>query len=278
MSLTVGRIRVDAATPQAPLHNLLSVPGVLLEGGRWEGGVNVWGYVDALPLTWDACTSGTFRDKDDGSENTRPTESFDSFAIYIAEQCTTISVAGDLQGFAARTRAVLEASQSFAVEQALAQGVDGTSNKYLGDGDLVSLAQNVSAKVGLSWLENAIGATGRRGMIHITPAVAIAAGVALDSLDDPRTVLFTPSGNVIVIGAGYIGTDPDDETSPSSGKDWIFATGPVQVRLSDVLSGPEELPGLVDHELNDVVYRAEKLANVSWDGSLQVGVLVDWTL
>lgn len=277
MSLTVGRIKVDAATPQAPAHNLLSVPGVLQTGGRWDGGVNVWGYVDALPVTWDACTTGTFREKEDGSENERPTASFDSFAIYIAEQCTTMSVAGDLAGFRARTNAVLEASQSFALEQALVAGVDGTSNPYLGDANMVSLATNVSARIGISWIENAIGATGRRGMIHITPAVAVAAGVALDSLDDSKPVLLTPSGNVIVIGAGYIGADPDNGASPSGGHDWIFGTGPVTAYLSELLTGPDELPGLIDHELNDVIYRAEKLANVSWDTSLQVGVLVDWT-
>lgn len=278
MSTTaVGRIRVDAATPQAPAHNLLSVPGVLAENAsRWGGGVNIWGYTEDTPSTWDACSAGTFRTKGEGSPPAW--EGFDTFAIYIAENCTTISVAEDLEGFTRRATDVLDATQSFALEQALAAGVDGLPNKYLGDTDLVVLTTGVSARVAVSYIENAIGQTGRRGMVHITPAVAVALGIALDNVDNTQPVLYTPAGNTIVVGAGYIGVDPDNADSPTSTKDWIFGTGPVQARLSEVLAGPEEVMGMVDHEYNDVVYRAEKLANVGWDGALQVGVLVDWTI
>lgn len=272
-SIAVGRIRVDGTTPSAPLHNLLSIPGVLVSGGRWDGGINIWGYTDGLPALWDACSAGTYRVKEDESGEA-PVEGFDSFVIYIAQMCSTFGIATDLAGFARRVEAVLEATQSFAIEQALAQGVPGLpGNKYLGDADLVALPAAASAAVGLSTLENAIGATGRQGMIHLTPAVA--AQVA-DDLINENGVLRTFSGNTVVIGGGYIGTDPVAEASPDASHDWIFATGPVQVRLSELLTGPEETSGLVDHETNEVIYRAEKLANVAWDGVLQVGVLVDW--
>jgi hypothetical protein len=46
--------------------------------------------------------------------------------------------------------------------------------------------------------------------------------------------------------------------------------------VSEILAGPDEVSGMVDPETNEVIYRAEKLANVAWDGALQVGVLVDW--
>jgi hypothetical protein len=247
----------------------------VIDGGRWDGGINIWGYTTDTPSTWDACSAGTYRVKGDAGEVANA--GFDTFGIYITEECTTASVAADLEGFRQRAEVVLDATQSFAVEQALAQGVDGLNNKYLGDPDLVSLATNVSARIGIAYLENAIGATGRRGMIHITPAVAISAGIVLDNLDNPQPILITPTGNVIVIGAGYIGTDPDDEPSPNATHDWIFGTGPVMARVSsEVLAGPDEVLGMIDHETNDVVYRAEKLASVGWDGALQVGVLVDW--
>lgn len=277
-SIAVGRIRVDATRPSAPLHNLLSVPGVLIEGdARWDGGVNFWGYTTDTPATWAACTGGTFDIKDDAGEIAQA--GFDSFAIYITEECSTFGIASDLQGFRERADIVLEATQSFAIEQALVAGVDQLpGNKFLGDADMDSLATNVSARVGIAYLENAIGATGRRGMIHITPAVAIAAGIVLDNLDNPQTVLITPAGNVIVVGAGYIGAAPIGETAPAATKDWIFASGPVTARLSELLAGPGDMPGMMDHEYNDVVYRAEKLAWVGWDTGLQAGVLVDWTL
>lgn len=272
-SVAVGRVRVDGVSPSAPLHNLLSIPGVLLEGGRWDGGINMWGYTTDVPSTWDACSSGTFRVKDDGERVAF--ESFDSFVIYISQVCSTFGTSADLPGFARRADAVLEASQSFAVERALAQGVDGLTNKYLGDSNLVSLATNVSPIVGLSYLENAIGATGRRGIIHLTPAVAAQLDIDVSN-NNASGPLMTLSGNYISIGGGYIGTDPDDEPSPDGTHDWIFATGPVQARVSEILDGPDDVSGMVDHEINEVVYRAEKLANVGWDGALQVGVLVDW--
>jgi len=273
-STAVGRIRVDGTAPSAPLHNLLSAPGVLLSEERWDGGVNVWGYTTDVPSLWDACSAGTYRVKDEGGMVA--SEGFDSFVIYVAQLCSTFGIATDLPGFARRADAVLEATQSYAIEKALAQGVPGLpDNKYLGDPDLVSLATNVSPIVGLSYLENAIGATGRRGMIHLTPAVAAQLDIDLSN-NNAGGPLMSLSGNVIVIGGGYIGTDPDDEPSPDTTHDWIFATGPVQARVSEILSGPEEVSGMVDPETNEVIYRAEKLANVSWDGALQVGVLVDW--
>lgn len=272
-SIAVGRIRVDGTAPSAPLHNLLSAPGVLQSGGRWDGGVNLWGFTTDVPSTWDACSSGTFREKDEGSQV--GFESFDSFVIYVSQLCSTFGTATDLPGFARRADAVLNATSSFAVEKALAQGVDGLQNKYLGDSDLVSLATNVSPVVGLSYLENAIGATGRQGIIHLTPAVAAQLDLDLSN-NNAGGPLMTLSGNVIVIGGGYIGTDPTDEPSPDTSHDWIFATGPVQARVSKILSGPDEISGMVDPETNEVIYRAEKLANVAWDGELQVGVLVDW--
>lgn len=272
-SIAVGRIRVDGPAPSAPLHSLLSAPGVLQEsGGRWDGGVNMWGYSVDTPSTWDACSAGTYRDKGEGSE--AASEGFDSFIIYVAQLCSTLGIASDLSGFAARVNLVLEATQSFAVEEALAKGVDGLQNKYLGDADLNALTTNVSPVVGLSYLENAIAATGRQGMIHLTPAVAVQ--LDIDLLTSADDVLRTASGNVVVIGGGYVGTDPDAEASPDSTHDWIFATGPVHARLSGILSGPEEISGMVDPETNEVIYRAEKLASVGWDGALQAGVLVDW--
>jgi len=273
-SIAVGRIRVDGPTPSAPLHNLLATPGVLQSGGRWEGGINMWGFIDGLPSLWDACSAGTYRTKEDESGDV-PIEGFDSFVIYVSGLCSTLGIANDLAGWAKRADAVLEATQSFAIEKALAQGVPGLpDNKFLGDADLVALTASGPAAA-LSALENAIGATGRRGVIHLTPAVA----AQLDSnlSDNGSGVLTTLTGNSVVIGAGYIGTDPVSEASPDSSHDWIFATGPVQVRLSELLAGPDEISGMVDHETNEVIYRAEKLANVSWDGALQVGVLVDWT-
>lgn len=279
-SVAVGRIRVDGPAPSAPLHNLLATPGVLLpDEGRWNGGVNIWGYLPNTPLPWDGCSSGTYRVKDEG--DSIATAEFNSFIIYLAQNCSTFGIAMDLPDFIRRANEVLDATQSFAIEQALAQGVDGLPNPYLGDSNLIAPAGGpVTPAVGFASCEKAIGMSGRRGTIHLTPAVAAALQSSTSSIQlnsSENIPLVTATGNAVVIGGGYAGTDPDNETASSDTEDWIFATGPIQVRISELLAGPDETVGMLDRESNDIIYRAEKVVNVSWDTSVQYGFLVDWT-
>lgn len=273
-SIAVGRIRVDGTTPSAPLHSLLSTPGIVVnDNGRWDGGVNLWGYTNTVPATWHACAAGTYRNKDEG--DSVEAVGFDSFVIYTALNCSTFGIATDIPGFFERANAVLEATESYAVEKALAQGVEDMSNPYLGDGNLLTPAPGVMApEIALAALEQTIGATGRRGVIHLTPAVAARLDTSLSN--NNLGELVTLSGNTVVVGGGYIGTDPVNETAHGDTTDWVFATGPVQVRITGRLPETDDISSAVDHETNDVIYRAEKLVNVSWDTSLQVGFLVDW--
>src|SRR6185437_8148732 len=110
----------------------------------------------------------------------------------------------DWEEFAARAERVLEATQSFAVEQALSQGVLTSTNPFLGDGnvDILSGAA-VSPLVGLALLEKAIGQTGRAGLIHAPPEIVSAwsfdGGISTDGTD-MESWLGTP----IAMGGGYI--------------------------------------------------------------------------
>ena len=160
------------------------------------------------------------------------------------------------------------------VEQGLSQGVIGSANPYFGDAGLTILGgATVSAAVGMRYLENAIGATGRGGMIHITPAVASALQLfPVEPLDEKP--LLTVNGTPIVIGDGYLGADPDSGSSPGTGQDWIFATGPVEVRLGPLVI--TDIAETLDRSDNSVTFRAERYVLATWDTALQAGVLVDW--
>jgi hypothetical protein len=259
----------------------LSLPGVRVPGEpRWQAGVALEGYPTETPDLWDACSAGTARVKDEGT--TRPTPSFQSFVLYVPIICSALGI-GDPEELAGMAAAVLEATESWGVERALAQGIVGMSNPFLADSNLTVLATNVSAEVALAYLEDAIGQTGRRGMIHLTPAVASALQAIPVGIEGPEAPVFTASGTPVAIGGGYIGADPSfanpGQPSPGATSDWVFATGPVEVRIEDeVTLVPEEVSEALDRTTNDVVYRAEKVAVVSWDTALQVGVLVDWSL
>lgn len=276
--VAVGPARnLDGPLPLERPHSLLKTleamggGNVIRSGNEWLNGVNVWGYPKETPSLWEPCSDGTFREKE--SESTWDQPRFDSLVAYLPIQCSSITASPEV--FSERAEQALDATLSFAVEEALAKGVAGSTNPFFGDAnlDVVGGATNLPT-ASLAFLENAIGATGRGGMIHATPGTIAAWGF---DLLETNGVIRTPNGTPVVSGAGYIDTDPAGETgsTPASGLEWAFATGPIQVYIS---GGPDfQVSEFVDRENNVITYRAEKFILPLWDTSLQAGVLVDWT-
>lgn len=248
-------------------------------GDRWLNGVNVYGYPDGVPRLWEPCSTGTFRPKEEGDEV--PGARFDAFVLYFPLTCSRLGM-GDFDVWSSRARAAINATQSHAIEAMLANGVMGSTNPFLGDTNLVALSGGVvSPAVGKSYLDNAIGArTGRQGMIHATPAVVDRWGEG-NGLEETDDGLFTTAGTPVISGSGYIYSDPvsqpsgSTEGSPST-IDWVYATGPVEVRILDGVEINED--EALDRSDNTVVYRAERYALVEWDTALQVGIRIDWSL
>lgn len=276
--LTFGPpVMVDGVLPSAPPRSLLTIPGVLQETGdsRWTNGAALWGYPDGLPDTWDPCTTGTFRPKTDVSSFETP--DFAAFVAYLPVTCSSFTVAGDPAGFARRAEVTLDATISFAVEQALSQGIPMSTNPFLADANVSVLASGatMSPEKGLAWLEDAVGATGRGGMIHATPAVTSRWFASFPLFEpDIRSTLYTPNGTPVSSGGGYKGATPNGQAAATAGKEWVFATGPVQVWLA--AEATLNIEDVLDRTLNDVTFRAERYALVTWDTSLQAAVLVDW--
>lgn len=279
MSVTaVGpALDLDGPLPVARRHTLLNTPNVDVvydDSGRWTNGVNVYGYPDGVPRLWEPCSTGTFRVKEEGDE--APQERFDPIAVYFPLPCSTLGM-GDYDVFAHRAELALEATLAHGIEAALGGGVSLSNNPSFGDSGLTALAGGaaVSPKVGQRYLDNAIGSlTGRQGIIHATPAVVDAwgDGQGLRLADEIRTAAGTP----IVSGSGYIGINPVGKTASSTTKDWAFATGPVAVKISPFVT--TTVDETVDTADNSVVVRAERYVLAEWDGALQVGVLIDWSL
>jgi hypothetical protein len=260
------RLDLNGPRPVAPPHSLLKTPGVVKDGpDRWLNGVNIIGYPEETPLLWEPCSEGTFREKDEGGD--RPQATFDAFVAYLPVTCSTFG-AFDL---AEQAEAVLEATVSMAAEEALVAGITGSSNPYFGDANLTVLGgAAVSAATALAYLENAIGATGRGGMIHAPPAI-----VSVLDLNKNGERLVTANGTPIISGDGYIGSDPDNAGSPAAGQDYMYATGPVEVRLGAVAM--TDMAETLDRSDNSVTFRAERYVLATWDTALQVGALVDWS-
>lgn len=293
MSVTaVGpALDLEGPLPVARWYSLLSTPGVVqVNDGRWMNGVNVIGYPAGLPSAWEPCSTGTMRVKESSAvgdeEDAQPSSRFDPIAVYFPFGCTVRGGRSVQQKLIDRVEEVLDATLSFGVERSLVAGTAGSLNPYVGDGNMDVLANGdpVSPQVGQSYLENAIASlTGRQGMIHATPAVVAAwgfgAGLSSSDVDDdpPELGLRTANGTPVISGAGYIGVHPlgpGGLAGPGETTDWVFATGPVQVRVGD--REPPEIDDVIDHGTNDIVIRAERFVLPNWDTGLQVGVLIDW--
>lgn len=279
-SITFGPpVMLDGPLPVAPPRSLLSVPGVLQEPGdaRWMNGAAVWGYPEGLPQTQDPCATGTFEVKSDAS--TFSTPDFAAFVVYLPITCSSFTVASDPEGFARRSEVALDAITSYALEQALSQGIPMFLNPFLADANVTVLAAGagVTPAVGLSYLEDAIGATARQGMLHATP------GVVSQWFDDWRDVqmmgepasLVTACGTPVSCGGGYAGATPDGETPAAAGESWVYATGPVRVFIEVEMT--LDIKDVLDRSDNDVTFRAERYALVEWDTALQSAILIDWT-
>jgi len=135
--------------------------------------------------------------------------------------------------------------------------------------------------------------TGARGMIHATPALVerwlnltavnpvttdsdcIALG-ELSNLISGACVVVTPGrGDIVVNGAGYPGTGPLGQPPPGPNEVWAYATGIVNVRLSDTNLIPPNFNEALDRATNTVNYKGEAEAMVYDDGCCRFAVLID---
>ncbi len=267
---------LDGPLPVAPPQSLLNTPGIVVaeDATRVLAGANVWMYPTGCSELWEPCSDGTYRVKNDDS--TQLTERFDAFVVYKSITCSTFGFA-DLTELSRRAEAVLDATLSAGVERALAEGVSGSSNPFFGDAHVTILNSGtaVSPRIGVSYLEEAIGTNCRRGLLHLTPASVAGLGAPIYE----ESSLATANGTPIVSGMGYQGIDTAALGTPGAHQDWAFATTGVQVYLGPVqMTTPKES---MDREINEVTFRAEKYVLAVWDGVdndtlSAAAVLIDW--
>lgn len=271
-------VRLDGPLPVAPQYSLLNTVEVVVEPDeRWGNGAQIYPYPVDPGFAWDPCSTGSLGGKETGA--TPPLPVFHAFTAYLPETCTSSRIVSP-DAFTARAELAFAAVESAIYESVLAGGgpFHATAQPYLGDGNLVQLAAGaaVSPQEGLALLEEAIGGTHKRGLIHATPATLTAWTFTGPAIDKEGTVLQTRVGTNVVIGDGYIGVVPDEAAGLTATQAWAFATGPVQIRREPTITLiPGDIAQALDRSENIVTYRAERDALVTWDSVLQVGVLVD---
>lgn len=294
-------LRLDGPFPQPRRYTLLDVAQYveLGEGERWGNGAWIQGYPQDPVFTNDPCAAGSEKNKHSGGAISQPV--FGAFTAYLAEQCLAAVVGPDPAAwFTQRAAAAFRVAEQAAAERVLATGdslptwVTGPEVPHLTDSNLDQLASGAAQNYleGLALLEQAIGGTGRGGVIHTTPATATLWSARLLIEDDGNRVMRTNLGTPVVVGDGYIGAFPDGGSGPSATEDWSFATGPLRFLTNPGITLPPRLlpdsyQQALNRNTNIVEYRAERDYIVFYDSDtnsgadfppLQAGVLIDRTL
>ena len=151
-------------------------------------------------------------------------------------------------------------------------------NRYLASTQSVDVTPTpgtaVKVRYGLALLEQAIAGSpiGAQGVIHATRDVATAL-----RLENDGTTLRTDLATPVVAGVGYSKLGPSGAVAPA-GKAWMYATGPISVRLGATTIVPEKLNQAVNTRINEIEYFVDRPAAVTWSTTDVYAVLVDLTL
>jgi hypothetical protein len=155
---------------------------------------------------------------------------------------------------------------------------EDNDNRYLASAQSVDVTPTpgtgVKPRYGLALLEEALGnsAIGAKGVIHAPRLV----GSALN-LDKDGNKLVSPLGNSVVSGVGYSKKGPNGTAAPAN-KAWMYATGPISVRLGPTIITPEKLNQAIDIRVNNIQYYVDRSAAITWATTDVYAVLVDLTL
>ena len=251
------------ASASAPEIQLVTNPRAL------AGGIAFWPYTPDTPFLWAPCLTGTYAEKDldfiNGEFDQEP------FTAYLPVGCSaTDATREELEE---RVRAVFEATESHAVERQLITGEVGTAPRSLGGAGSVawdSGGDPHASLLALAALEQRIGVTGRRGIIHADPAVVTTWAVALKEEDG---VLRTVANDTLVVaGSGYSFHAPSGGSALTQTTAYAFASGPILIVRDEA-----RVLFSYDHSVNDALAIAERNYVVAWDGGLQVHTKVDLT-
>lgn len=260
---------------------------------RWLNGAEVYPYPPGQPSTFDPCNPSGSNEatKDYGSDLEHP--EFAALTIYLAETCTSYKV-WNQAAFRARAVTAFTAVQGSGIARNLLTGeangfsphlADANANCVFPNGDTATNPMNA-----LALLEEEIGLTGQLGLIHCSPGFASAWRERFQ-VDDRGGVIRTINGNVVIPDPGYSRTptnagfgSPHGRAVSAGTQEWVYATGPIDIRLSEVFVLPEDVSQAVDRgtpdsattgRSNSITYRVERYALTTWDTELQVAVLAD---
>lgn len=264
---------VGAPPAVPPRSGLLIVAQPAPGSDRWQGGIR-WSPEQTLGGGAADVTCGGSTLALGQKDNPAWSEA-DPFLVWTEDHCSTLgSLARDFEG---RARRQLEAVGSFYAARELWKGelaqAASLDNNWLTRDPALLEASAAPVDTALRLIEQGLGEMlgGRRGMVHVSPAVLDALAVN-NALQLNGQVWLTPMGNVVVADAGYPGDAPDDADSSNQ---WIYGTPMIQYKLDPVNIVPGDLAQFraqaTDKATNTTKVYAERLVLLQWDSSVPIG-------
>lgn len=265
-----------AAVP--PLHGLTSAAQEVQSPERWQLGFTTCpeNCVDVTTID-PSCWSWPDGEKPDlpDAEPNQACYDVEPFDVITAFQC-------DAQGhaivdYAGRARRQLEAGTPKALEYELWTGAQKPGNPNLQTGaTVIGGGSPYPMALGLSLLGQALAncAHGGVGVIH-APTWVVSQWLDLGSQvkEAGNRLVTVVRGDAIVAGSGYPSTGPDGIAAGNL-ESWVFATGPVNVRLGEPEVFPDTLKEALNIRTNDVEYRSQRLAAVNFDPCCHFAILL----
>jgi hypothetical protein len=146
------------------------------------------------------------------------------------------------------------------------EGVATQTNAWLASPDATLIAGAFEPYDGLGELEETArrAALGLDVFIHVPIEVVPLIANAVEKVGN---LLKTETGAIIVADAGYLGTN--QAGADVANRRFIYATGPVEVRLGDIATDE-----LVDHRLNIRTATAERVFAATFDPCVHYGLAI----
>ena len=277
-------VRAPLVTPRP--YGLLSVVQTPLDDIdkiHWQMGVEFQADpCDAAETTLDPCPSAGSGYPKPATADGLPARGAQSFTVYASLPCSPVG--GYWDEAKARITAHLTNGEARAVEETFWTGTisspvtgvvyphlaadaevesDGLSPVLLQTAATVLVTGVVDVVEGIGLLEAALGSCfGGVGVIH-APLATLTHMAANHIVTTRGGKAYTPSDTPVAFGAGYPGTSPAGAT-PDTGNVWLYATGPVMMRRSEINIRADQKQSL-DRNVNTLTMIAERTYNLSWD-------------
>lgn len=295
--------RIDGPPRLKPKYGLLQaadkpnsgvriVPDADGEGyERWGLGSQLYPYPPGLGDIFVDCGEGSDAGVKEPPDDVADQPIFGAVTAWFAERCKAVSVPNQ-PAFQARAFSSFDAVESAVLEKEILTGSRMPNNSHLADGTGTFPNGDVETDPlnGLAILQQAIAEAGSGGIIHVSPQLATFLTSNYVVFDNGDGVLRTGLGTTVIPGFGYVdGATPRESeelgahADAVSWQEWAFATGPIDIRRSEIELLPGELSQALDRGPggatrgvpNTITYIVERHYLIDWDGAIHASVLID---